>query len=151
MLLCLTKQLPAAEAMSLSYNICKNHASHYFVADDCHPQTIEVLKTRAKPLGINIIVGDRPTFDFKQPIFGAILQYPSSDGAIYDYREFIARCHEAGGLVTIAADPLSLTLLTPPGELGADIAVGSTQRFGVPLGFGGPMLLILRPRKSISD
>jgi glycine dehydrogenase len=128
----------AAEAMSLSYNICKNHATHYFVADDCHPQTIEVLKTRAKPLGINLIVGDRPTFDFTQPIFGAILQYPSSDGAIYDYREFIVRCHEAGALVTIAADPLSLTLLTPPGELGADIAVGSTQRFGVPLGFGGP-------------
>lgn len=128
----------AAEAMSLSYHLCKNKANSYFVAADCHPQTIDVLKTRAKPLGINIIVGNHQTWDFSEPLFGAILQYPSSDGAIYDYRDFIAKSHTVDALITIVADPLSLTLLTPPGELGADIAVGSTQRFGIPLGFGGP-------------
>ncbi|MCM0592047.1 MAG: aminomethyl-transferring glycine dehydrogenase [Gloeotrichia echinulata DVL01] len=128
----------AAEAMSLSYGVCKNKANSYFVSRDCHPQTIDVLQTRAEPLGIEIIVADHQTFDFQQPIFGAILQYPASDGTIYDYRAFIAKAHAEGALVTVAADPLSLTLLTPPGEFGADIAVGSTQRFGIPLGFGGP-------------
>ncbi|MEH1871273.1 aminomethyl-transferring glycine dehydrogenase [Nostoc sp.] len=128
----------AAEAMSLSYGVCKNQANAYFVSGDCHPQTIDVLQTRAKPLGIKIIVGDHQTFDFDQQIFGAVLQYPASDGTIYDYRAFIEKAHAKGALVTVAADPLSLTLLTPPGEFGADIAVGSTQRFGIPLGFGGP-------------
>ena len=127
----------AAEAMSLSYGVCKNQAHAYFVSDSCHPQTIEVLKTRAQPLGIEIIIGDHRQ-DFTQGIFGAILQYPASDGTIYDYRAFIQKAHAQGALVTVAADPLSLTLLTPPGELGADIAVGSTQRLGIPLGFGGP-------------
>ncbi|MEH2442777.1 aminomethyl-transferring glycine dehydrogenase [Nostoc sp.] len=128
----------AAEAMSLSYGVSKNQANAYFVSHDCHPQTIDVLQTRAKPLGINIIVGDHQTFDFERAIFGAVLQYPASDGTIYDYRAFIEKAHAKGALVTVAADPLSLTLLTPPGEFGADIAVGSTQRFGIPLGFGGP-------------
>jgi glycine dehydrogenase len=128
----------AAEAMSLSYGVCKNKANTYFVSRDCHPQTIDVLQTRAKPLGIQIIVGEHQTFDFEQPIFGAVLQYPTSDGTIYDYRAFIEKAHAQGALVTVAADPLSLTLLTPPGEFGADIAIGSTQRFGIPLGFGGP-------------
>ncbi|MEH1955916.1 aminomethyl-transferring glycine dehydrogenase [Nostoc sp.] len=128
----------AAEAMSLSYGVSKNQADAYFVSRDCHPQTIDVLQTRAKPLGIKIIVGDHQTFDFDRPIFGAVLQYPASDGTIYDYRAFIEKAHAKGALVTVAADPLSLTLLTPPGEFGADIAVGSTQRFGIPLGFGGP-------------
>ncbi len=128
----------AAEALSLSYGICKNKAHTYFVSRDCHPQTIDVLQTRAKPLGINIIVGDHQNFDFSQPIFGAILQYPASDGTIYDYRAFVDQAHAVGAIVTVAADPLSLTLLTPPGEFGADIAVGSTQRFGIPLGYGGP-------------
>ncbi|MBN3963175.1 aminomethyl-transferring glycine dehydrogenase [Nostoc sp. NMS8] len=128
----------AAEAMSLSYGVSKNQANAYFVSHDCHPQTIDVLQTRAKPLGIKIIVGDHQTFDFDQPIFGAVLQYPASDGTIFDYRAFIEKAHAKGALVTVAADPLSLTLLTPPGEFGADIAVGSTQRFGIPLGFGGP-------------
>lgn len=128
----------AAEAMSLSYGVCKNQAHAYFVCDNCHPQTIEVLKTRAQPLGIEIIIGDHRQFDFTQGIFGAVLQYPATDGTIYDYRAFIEKAHAQGALVTVAADPLSLTLLTPPGELGADIAVGSTQRFGIPLGFGGP-------------
>ena len=128
----------AAEAMTMSYGVCKNKANTYFVSRDCHPQTIDVLQTRAKPLGINIIVGDHQSFDFTQAIFGAILQYPASDGTIYDYRAFVEKAHAEGALVTVAADPLSLTLLTPPGEFGADIAVGSTQRFGIPLGFGGP-------------
>ncbi len=128
----------AAEAMSMSYGVCKNKANNYFVSSNCHPQTIDVLQTRARPLGISIIIEDHESFDFSQPIFGAILQYPASDGTIYDYRSFIERAHELGALVTVAADPLSLTLLTPPGEFGADIAVGSTQRFGVPLGYGGP-------------
>ncbi|AFZ56230.1 aminomethyl-transferring glycine dehydrogenase [Anabaena cylindrica FACHB-243] len=128
----------AAEAMSMSYGVCKNKANNYFVSRECHPQTIDVLQTRAKPLGINIIIGDHQTFDFAEPIFGAILQYPASDGTIYDYLNVITQSHAQGALVTVAADPLSLTLLTPPGEFGADIAVGSTQRFGIPLGFGGP-------------
>ncbi|MDB9315658.1 aminomethyl-transferring glycine dehydrogenase [Spirulina sp. CS-785/01] len=129
----------AAEAMSMSYGVCKNKAEKFFVSDTCHPQTIEVLQTRAKPLGIEIIVGDHHTFNCENtPVFGALLQYPASHGAIYDYRDIIAQFHKIGALVTLAADPLSLTLLTPPGELGADIAVGSTQRFGVPLGYGGP-------------
>ncbi|MTJ52831.1 aminomethyl-transferring glycine dehydrogenase [Anabaena sp. UHCC 0253] len=128
----------AAEAMSMSYGICKNKSHNYFVSRECHPQTIDVLQTRAKPLGINIIIGDHQTFDFTETIFGAVLQYPATDGTIYDYRNFITKSHAQGALVTVAADPLSLTLLTPPGELGADIAVGSTQRFGIPLGFGGP-------------
>ncbi|MEI1375039.1 aminomethyl-transferring glycine dehydrogenase [Nostoc sp. UHCC 0926] len=128
----------AAEAMNLSYGVSKNQANAYFVSGECHPQTIDVLQTRAQPLGIKLIVGDHQTFDFDQPIFGAVLQYPATDGTIYDYRAFIEKAHAKGALVTVAADPLSLTLLTPPGEFGADIAVGSTQRFGIPLGFGGP-------------
>lgn len=128
----------AAEAMSMSYGICKNKADTFFVSQECHPQTIAVLQTRAEPLGIKIVVGSHETFDFSQPIFGAIVQYPATGGEIYDYGDFIAKAHELGALVTVAADPLSLTLLTPPGEFGADIAVGSTQRFGIPLGFGGP-------------
>ena len=128
----------AAEAMSMSYGVCKNKSDTYFVSQDCHPQTVAVLQTRARPLGIKIIVGDHREFDFSEPIFGAILQYPASDGTIYDYGNFIEQAHELKALVTVAADPLSLSLLTPPGEFGADIAVGSTQRFGVPLGYGGP-------------
>ena len=128
----------AAEAMNMSYGLCKTQAEAFFVSSDCHPQNIEVVKTRAQPLGIEIIVGDFRTFTFDKPIFGALLQYPATDGAIYDYREFVEKVHEVGGLVTVAADLLSLTLLMPPGEFGADIAVGNTQRFGVSLGYGGP-------------
>lgn len=128
----------AAEAMSMSYGLCKTKANAFFVSSACHPQTIEVIKTRANPLGIEIIIGDHHTFDFSTPIFGALLQYPATDGTIYDYREFIDKVHEQQALVTVAADILSLALLTPPGEFGADIAVGNTQRFGVPLGYGGP-------------
>jgi len=128
----------AAEAMTMSYGVSKNKAKAFFVSQDCHPQTLEVVQTRAKPLGIEVIVGNHQSFAFDQPIFGALLQYPSTDGSIYDYRNFIAQAHQVGALVTVAADILSLTLLIPPGEFGADIAVGNTQRFGVPLGYGGP-------------
>lgn len=128
----------AAEAMSMSYGLVKNKAKTFWVSEACHPQTIEVVQTRAIPLGIEVIVGDHRTFDFNTPIFGALLQYPATDGAIYDYTEFVDRAHNAGALVTVAADLLSLTLLKPPGEFGADIAIGNTQRFGVPLGYGGP-------------
>ena len=128
----------AAEAMTMSYGLCKTKAKAFFVSSACHPQTIEVVQTRARPLGIDVIVGDHQTFAFDQEVFGVLLQYPASDGTIYDYRAFVEQAHAAGALVTVAADPLSLTLLTPPGEFGADIAVGSTQRFGIPLGYGGP-------------
>jgi glycine dehydrogenase len=128
----------AAEAMTLSYGVSKNKSKAFFVSQDCHPQTIEVVQTRAYPLGIEVLIGNHETFAFDQPIFGALLQYPATDGKIYDYKEFIEQAHKLGALVTVAADILSLTLLTPPGEFGADIAVGNTQRFGVPLGYGGP-------------
>jgi len=129
----------AAEAMTLSFNVRKKKdVKAFWVSAACHPQTIEVVKTRALPLGIEVIVGDHRTFDFATPIFGALLQYPATDGAIYDYGGFITQAHENRALVTVAADLLSLTLLKSPGELGADIAVGNTQRFGVPLGYGGP-------------
>ncbi|MEB3212187.1 MAG: aminomethyl-transferring glycine dehydrogenase, partial [Leptolyngbyaceae bacterium] len=128
----------AAEAMTLSYGQSKSKANTFFVSEHCHPQTIAVVKTRALPLDIDVLVGDHRTFDFSTPIFGALLQYPATDGAIYDYADFIQKAHENKALVTVAADLLALALLTPPGEFGADIAVGNTQRFGVPLGFGGP-------------
>ena len=128
----------AAEAMSLVHAAKGGDANAFFVASDCHPQTIEVVRTRAEPLGWRVVVGDPDAFDFKTKIFGALLQYPSSDGRIRDLRAFVDRVHQQGALAVVAADLLSLCLLTPPGELGADVAVGSSQRFGVPLGYGGP-------------
>jgi glycine dehydrogenase len=128
----------AAEAMTMSYGLQKNKVHSFWVSKDCHPQTIDVIKTRALPLGIEVIVGSHQELDFSQPLFGMLLQYPASDGSIYDYQELIDRAHQAGVIVTVAADLLSLTLLTPPGEFGADIVVGNSQRFGVPLGYGGP-------------
>src|SRR5213083_1321014 len=127
----------AAEAMSLCRAVAPNRKT-FFVADNCHPQTIAVVQTRAKPLGIDIKIGDYSHFKFDETVFGALVQYPATDGAIYDYSEFIKQAHNAGALVVVAADILALTLLKPPGEFGADVVVGSTQRFGVPLGFGGP-------------
>jgi glycine dehydrogenase len=129
----------AAEAMTMSFNLSKKATQIFFVSQTCHPQTIDVVKTRAVPLGIKVVVGDHRTYDFDaQPAFGVLLQYPATDGTIYDYRAFIEKAHAASALVTVAADLLSLTLLTPPGEFGADMAVGCTQRFGVPFGYGGP-------------
>src|SRR6266513_49679 len=127
----------AAEAMSLCHAAVRNRKA-FFVADNCHPQTLAVIQTRARPLGIEIKIGDYSRFQFDDTIFGALIQYPATDGAIYDYGEFVTRAHDAGALVVVAADILGLTLLKPPGEFGADVAIGNTQRFGVPLGFGGP-------------
>ncbi len=138
----------AAEAMSMSFGLCKNKeaikAKRFWVSAACHPQTIEVIKTRSRPLGIEVIIGDHrdtdnaTSFVSSGPCFGALLQYPATDGAIFDYTAFIEQAHQSGAIVTVAADLLSLTLLKAPGEFGADIAVGNTQRFGVPLGYGGP-------------
>ncbi|MGD1861948.1 MAG: aminomethyl-transferring glycine dehydrogenase [Leptolyngbyaceae cyanobacterium] len=129
----------AAEAMTLSFNVRKQKAAKTFwVAADCHPQTIAVVKTRALPLGIDVQVGNHQDFDAATPIFGALVSYPATDGSIYDYSDFIQQVHEQRALVTVVADLMSLTLLKSPGEMGADIAVGNTQRFGVPLGYGGP-------------
>src|SRR5437868_11738417 len=127
----------AAEAMALCHAVVPNRKT-FFVADNCHPQTIAVVQTRAKPLGIEIKIADYSRFKFDQTVFGALMQYPATDGAIYDYAEFARHAHDAGALVVVAADILALTLLKPPGEFGADVVVGNTQRFGVPLGFGGP-------------
>src|SRR5437867_12132364 len=127
----------AAEAMSLCHAVASGR-NKFFVADNCHPQTIAVIQTRAKPLGIQIKIDNYSQFKFDNAVFGALVQYPATDGAIYDYADFVRRAHDAGALVVVAADILALTLLKPPGEFGADVAVGNTQRFGVPLGFGGP-------------
>ena len=127
----------AAEAMTLCHANATGRNT-FFVANNCHPQTIEVVRTRAKPLGIEVVVGDFSQFTFDETVFGALVQYPATDGAIFDYEPFANAAHDAGALLVVAADILALTLLKPPGEMGADVAVGSTQRFGVPLGFGGP-------------
>jgi glycine dehydrogenase len=128
----------AAEAMTMSYGLSKTKANAFWVSKACHPQTIAVVQTRARALEIEVILGDHRQFEFDRPVFGVLLQYPATDGVIYDYQEFCDRAHTAGAIVTVAADLLSLTLLKPPGEFGADVAIGNTQRFGVPLGYGGP-------------
>jgi len=130
----------AAEAMHMAHAVTKNDdARAIFVSELCHPQTIAVVRTRAEPLGIEVVVGDEAEFDFKQKkAFAVLLQYPDTTGGISDYTTLIEQAHAAGALAIVAADILALTLLRPPGEFGADIAVGSTQRFGVPMGFGGP-------------
>jgi glycine dehydrogenase len=127
----------AAEAMTLCHAVSSDR-NVFFVANSCHPQTIEVIQTRAKPLGIEVKIDNFSRFQFDESVFGALVQYPATDGAIYDYEGFVKTVHDAGALVVVAADILALTLLKPPGEFGADVVVGSTQRFGVPLGFGGP-------------
>ena len=129
----------AAEAMTFCQRLSKNKAAKaFFASQHCHPQTLDVLRTRAEPLGIEVVVGDERELDDVSVYFGALLQYPASNGDIFDYRALVARFHETKALVAVAADLLALCLLTPPGEFGADVALGSAQRFGVPLGFGGP-------------
>ncbi len=132
----------AAEAMAMLYNIknkrAKDPATKFFVAEECFPQTIEILRSRAHPLGIELVIGDPDNFTPDEEFFGALLQYPNNSGDIKDYSPFVEKVHEAGAYVAVAADILSLTLLTPPGEWGADAVVGSTQRLGVPMGYGGP-------------
>jgi glycine dehydrogenase len=128
----------AAEAMTLAHRAAAAKVSSFFVDCNVHPQTLAVLQVRAEPLGIDLVVGSPGEDLARTEVFGALLQYPDTYGTISDYRDAIAAVHARGGLAILAADPLALTLLTPPGELGTDIAIGSTQRFGVPMGFGGP-------------
>jgi glycine dehydrogenase len=128
----------AAEAMTFCQRVSKSKSTVFFVSQDCFPQTIDVIKTRAAPIGIEIVVGDHRTALDALDCFGVLLQYPALNGEIHDYAATVAKAHAKDALVVVAADLLALTLLTPPGEFGADVAIGSAQRFGVPLGYGGP-------------
>jgi len=128
----------AAEAMTMAAGLAKNKGNKFFVSSDCHPQTIAVVKTRAIPLGIEVVTASHDKFEFDKNYFGVLLQYPASDGAIYDYADVINQIHAQGGLAIVAADLLALTMIKAPAEFGADIAIGSAQRFGVPFGYGGP-------------
>jgi glycine dehydrogenase len=128
----------AAEAMTMSLRLRDGRNNIFFVSETCHPQTIEVVRSRAEALKIEVIVGNHETFAFSEKVFGALVQYPDTFGAIHDYSGFAEKAHAAGAMLTVATDLLALTLIQPPGEFGADIAVGSAQRFGVPLGYGGP-------------
>src|SRR3954453_9727550 len=139
----------AAEAMALAERVGQAKSKTFFVDRDVHPQTLAVLRTRAEPLGWNLVVGD-PLADLEGiEICGALLQYPGSSGAVRDLRGAIAAVRATGALAIVAADLLALTLLASPGELGADIAVGSAQRFGVPMGFGGPHAAFMAVRDSL--
>ncbi|MDQ6887410.1 MAG: aminomethyl-transferring glycine dehydrogenase [Gemmatimonadota bacterium] len=129
----------AAEAMVLCHaQRGKGGKEAFFVSSDCHPQTIAIVRTRARARGITVVIGDHRAVKFGAEVFGVLVQYPATDGSIHDYRELSERAHAAGALVVAATDLLALTLLTPPAEWGADVAVGNSQRFGVPLGYGGP-------------
>src|SRR6266446_3494030 len=129
----------AAEAMTMSYALKGKPGKEVFlVASECHPQTIDVVKTRASVRGIEVRVASYADFKIGPDVFGALVQYPATDGAVIDYTKTVEHVHKGDALLTVAADLLSLVLLTPPGEWGADIVVGNTQRFGVPLGYGGP-------------
>ena len=138
----------AAEAMTMLRRVGTHPSDGFFVDADCHPQTIEVVRTRAEPLGIKVVVGDAGADLDGTECFGALLQYPASSGAVLDPGPVIERVHAHGGLVCVATDLLALTLLIPPGELGADAVVGTSQRFGVPLGFGGPHAAFLATRQA---
>ena len=141
----LDESTAAAEAMAMAHGV-KGTGTKFFVADNVHPQTISLLRTRAEPLGLDIVTGPWRDAAFDPSFFGALVQYPSTDGTIEDYGDFAARVHAAGGTFIVAADLLALTLLKPPGEFGADIVIGSAQRFGVPLGYGGPHAAFLATR-----
>ena len=130
----------AAEAMTLCHRALPPHdeRAKFFVSDACHPQTIALVKTRAEALKLEVIVSNHETFAFDNTVFGGLVQYPTSTGTVLDYSAFAAKAHAAGALLVVAADILALTVLRAPGEFGADVCVGSSQRFGVPLGYGGP-------------
>ena len=136
----------AAEAMALCQRMSKSKSLRFVVDSDCLPQTIEVIKTRADPMGIQVEIGDPA--DFTGEAFGMLVQYPGASGEVRDYRDIINKVHEQKGLVVMAADILSLVMLQSPGSQGADVAIGSTQRFGVPLGFGGPHAGYMATRES---
>ena len=133
----------AAEAMAMLYNnrtrdAAEKGANKFFVSHECYPQTIDLLKTRSAPMGIELVIGDFKNAKLDDTIYGALLQYPTADGKVHDYADFVARTKANGTSIAVAADILSLVLLTPPGEWGADVVVGNSQRFGVPMGYGGP-------------
>ncbi|HUG40413.1 MAG TPA: aminomethyl-transferring glycine dehydrogenase, partial [Longimicrobiales bacterium] len=128
----------AAEGMALAQAAARGSRNRFLVSAASHPQNIDVVRTRAKPRGWEVVVGDHEEWEIGDDVFGVLLQYPATDGALHDYREVVEKAHDAGALVIVCADLLSLTLLRAPGEWGADVVVGNTQRFGVPMGFGGP-------------
>lgn len=130
----------AAEAMSMCFNIARRKKSSFFVSELCHPQTIDLVKTRAEGFGVTVIVGDHNKLDFSKEtdLCGTLVQYPATDGSVDNYESFIQKSHAAGAKVVMATDLLALTTLKTPGEMGADFAVGNSQRFGVPMGYGGP-------------
>jgi len=133
----------ASEAMIMLFNsrsrdAVKRGSNQFFVSENLFPQSIDVIRTRAIPLGIELIIGKQDEFEFNDLVFGCVIQYPNQFGAVCDYTSIVAKAHQAGSMVAVAADLLSLALLTPPGEWGADIVFGSTQRFGIPMGYGGP-------------
>ena len=140
----------AAEAMTLCRRVTdgRPEAMTFFVADHCHPQTIAVVQTRAKHLGYTVVVGPYDTHQFDSSTFGCLIQYPATDGSVPDLAAFIAKARSAGAIVTVASDLLALCLLQPPGELGADIVIGNSQRFGVPLGYGGPHAAFMAVREA---
>jgi glycine dehydrogenase len=138
----------AAEAMAMAHRLHKGQCERFFVAADCHPQTIAVVETRARSMGFEVIVGDPSAELAKHEVFGVLLQYPGTYGDVRDFRGLAEEAHEAGALVVVASDLLALCLLTPPGEWGADIVVGSSQRFGVPMGYGGPHAAFFATREA---
>jgi glycine dehydrogenase len=137
----------AAEAMSMFAGETKEDRDLFFVSDECHPQTIAVVRTRAEPLGIRVEVGDWRAFEPGSDCIGALVSYPASDGGLHDYRPFVDRVHSSGGFVVAVADLMALTLVAPPGEWGADVVVGNSQRFGVPMGYGGPHAAFMTARE----
>ena len=136
----------AAEAMVLMYRSSKN-GNKFFVADDCHPQTIDVIKTRAEPIDIEVVIESPNKFSFTDQAFGYLIQCPTTDGKVFDYREICEKAHQSGAYVTVASDLLSLAIIPEPGDFDADIAIGNSQRFGVPLGFGGPHAAFLAAKE----
>src|SRR5258707_13648505 len=139
----------AAEAMALAERATHVKTRSFFVDPEVHPQTLAVLRTRAEPLGWDLVVGDASTDLEDADVFGALLQYPGTSGAVRDLRPAVAMLHAKGALAIVAADLLALTLLAAPGDLGADIAIGSAQRFGVPMGYGGPHAAYMAVRDAL--
>jgi glycine dehydrogenase len=149
----LDESTAAAEAMTMLYDVRpreqkKNEVVKFFVSNEVMPQTLSLLHTRSKPLGIQLVIGDHETFDFDEGFYGALLQYPGKYGQVCDYKSFVQKAKEKEMKVAVAADILSLVLLTPPGEIGVDIVVGTTQRFGIPLGYGGPHAAFFATREA---
>ena len=136
-----------AEAVTMCRNIqSRNKANAVFVSDGCHPSTLSVLRTRAEAIGVEIVTGDPDQFDFSTSVFAVVLQYPATDGTLTDPSSFIARAHDNDALAIVATDLLALTQIKPPGELGADLTIGSAQRLGVPMGYGGPHAAFIATR-----